>query len=434
MKTDKMPLITPEDKQWVEENFAWMKGIYGFPARGIIRFDKEYFPATFIENEIKTENLILDFCTQFGLIPELFPFEVVPDIRDTVQVPYQIQGRVDELVLGHDKESGRFMLSFSSFLSRNPRLLVAALCLEFTKAHMISSQINFGDGEEARLFLNLAAVYLGYGLLLCGGLSTFEISADSVWFTRKAHYNPFAVPLMAYSLACFAVLTKQEDAAWKNELPAEIRNEFDRCLHLIGLSDIPLFDKQRINNFYKATELLERSFLLEDEDDPLGGLSLLKQIPLLTDEPFLLSETFNNIGYAYIRRGDFPQAISNLNRALDLNPDHAYALNNLGYALIRTGNANEGKKYLDRCIQYPDHSPAYVQRSLGLFYQLKDDTVKAGEHYKLAYAYNEEVDLLDYHYGLFLIENGKDEEGITCLKKSAEKGEMEAVQYFKGSS
>ena len=59
----------------------------------------------------------------------------------------------------------------------------------------------------------------------------------------------------------------------------------------------------------------------------------------------------NNFGYALLDRGEVNQAITHLQKALQINPNYAEARNNLGNALLRKGEADEAIVQLQQALQ-----------------------------------------------------------------------------------
>ena len=56
--------ITDDDKLWVEENFRWLKSVFGYPNKmeEQVLLDPKFFPATFATQKINIESVIDDLC------------------------------------------------------------------------------------------------------------------------------------------------------------------------------------------------------------------------------------------------------------------------------------------------------------------------------------------------------------------------------------
>jgi Tfp pilus assembly protein PilF len=96
-----------------------------------------------------------------------------------------------------------------------------------------------------------------------------------------------------------------------------------------------------------------------------------------------------------------------------------------------TGELELGLSYLEKAIQTDNNNAAYSFRNKALYYQKKGDNVSAEEYFQKAYEMETPVDLLDYFYGLFLIAQGRIDEGREYLQLSADAGEREGEERMK---
>src|SRR3954468_9607294 len=87
--------ITDEDRLWVEENFRWLKSAFGYPNKleEQVLLTPKFFPATYAAETIVIDHIINDLCTLFGLAPDTVKFELLTDLRDYNNIPYQIEGK-----------------------------------------------------------------------------------------------------------------------------------------------------------------------------------------------------------------------------------------------------------------------------------------------------------------------------------------------------
>ena len=74
---------------------------------------------------------------------------------------------------------------------------------------------------------------------------------------------------------------------------------------------------------------------------------------------------YNNLGYAYNDLGNYNQAIQDLNRAIEINPDRAESYNNRGNSYNSLGNYNQAIQDLNKAIEIkPDYTEAYYNRGI----------------------------------------------------------------------
>jgi tetratricopeptide (TPR) repeat protein len=80
------------------------------------------------------------------------------------------------------------------------------------------------------------------------------------------------------------------------------------------------------------------------------------------------------------RNGKYQQAISNMEKVLELQPDHAEALNFIGYTWAdKNINLTRALKYITRAAEIkPDNG--YIMDSLGWVYYRLGELEKAAEH------------------------------------------------------
>lgn len=105
----------------------------------------------------------------------------------------------------------------------------------------------------------------------------------------------------------------------------------------------------------------------------------------------------NNFGFYLLEAGEYHKAIAALDRALNCEPEHAYALCNKGFALFKATYYEEGLALIEESIVYDiSNSYAYKNRAIVLLHfgrkdEAKKDLLKARE---LGYAilHNSEVD------------------------------------------
>jgi len=82
------------------------------------------------------------------------------------------------------------------------------------------------------------------------------------------------------------------------------------------------------------------------------------------------------VGYMYVLRGDFSQAVANFQQYVAESPNDVEGLNNLGAALINVGRAREAMEPLERALKLkPRHAGTHV--SLGFAYLGLGDQARA---------------------------------------------------------
>ena len=87
--------ITEEDRLWVEENFRWLKDVFGYPNRmeEQVLLTPKFFPETFAAPSATIDNVITDLSKLFGIPRQNVWHQIVTDLGDYNNIPYQIEGK-----------------------------------------------------------------------------------------------------------------------------------------------------------------------------------------------------------------------------------------------------------------------------------------------------------------------------------------------------
>ncbi|MFA6562747.1 MAG: tetratricopeptide repeat protein [Verrucomicrobiia bacterium] len=89
------------------------------------------------------------------------------------------------------------------------------------------------------------------------------------------------------------------------------------------------------------------------------------------------AEAYDNRGVTYAKSGLFTQAISDFNKAIDLNPQFANAYNNRGNAYGNLGQHAQAISDCNKAIEIvPKLAEAYITRGLGYFFLRKPEEAK----------------------------------------------------------
>jgi len=423
--------ITSADREWVESNFQWLVKVFGHPRKDQISISEKYFPQTFSSKEINIENLIADCCNQLELDRDLFSYEIYEDIRDNSNMPYAFEGYPIDCFLHYDEKSGKYLIVLAKSIFKHPNWLIASICYELVRARLIQSKVEYDTGEDTNLFLYLASVYFGYGVIIGQNLSNIGRSMDAIWETKWSYIADIPYPVLAYALATFARLQNNLAPSWKDLLAQEIKTEFDLSIEYIGKSNNELFDARQINNALNADKLFELADIQYQSKEISKAISTLQKIVFLTDDNMLKADVYNNIGYYKLRLGQYEKSISDFQNALNLDPNYGYANDNLGFAFIMIGELDKGKNHLDRAIKTGNNDDAYSFRNMALYYQKKGDFEASERFFQMAFDKQSHVDLLDFFFGQFLIEKGDDKKGSKHIQISADIGEPEGIELLR---
>ncbi|HEY0653637.1 MAG TPA: tetratricopeptide repeat protein [Chryseosolibacter sp.] len=423
--------ITEDDKVWVEENFRWLKQVFGYPNKDHeqILLTAKFFPATFQSQAVSVENAMSDLCQLLTLPRKSVHYVVLSDIRDLNNVPYQIEGKPFECET--ELRKGDHTIYIANSLLKHPDRLLFCLIYEFIRIRLTESDLEFDTGgDDTSLFIYLAGIYYGFGVLLAQNLLHAGRSTDGRWEIKWHYGSEMPQQVMAFSLATYAHMRGERNPEWKNEFKGDFRHTLDGALDYVNAHPTDLYDEAEI----KANALFSQSCDHFDKNEFDEAIGTLQKILFLTKDDHMKADVFNNMGYYYMRRNDFQQAISNFRKALTFGPAYGYANDNLGYALVMTGELEEGYRYLEKAQLTENNDPAYTFRNFALYYQHKGDFALAEEHFQKAFAENTPVDLLEFHYGEFLEQRGDHDTALQFFQKSAAKNEDEGKKKLARST
>ncbi len=417
--------ITEPDRLWVEDNFRWLINVFGYPYRESeqILLSENYFPKTLKSDSVIIENIVKDLCSLLQMEEEKITFEVVTDIRDTYDMPYEIGGKPFETEL--EIKEGKYIIHIANSLHKHPKRLIHGLVYEFIRIKLTDNKLQFDTGDDADLFIYLAGIYFGFGVLLSQNLEDTGRVVDGFWDTKWYYISEIPNEVMAFALATYSMLIEQDSPKWKDDLPSDLKSQFVKALKYLNENPSVLYNKQEL----QANELFKMADDQYLKNDFENAIVNLQKILFLTNDEVMKANVYNNLGYYNIRLKNFEQAVTYLQSSINIIPDYGYTNDNLGYALIQLGKLEEGKEFLEKALTTGNNDIAYTNRNFALYYQAKGEMNKANEYFKKSFdSVTDSVDLLDYHYADFLIHKGEIESGLEFLKKAVEKGEPEAIE------
>jgi Tfp pilus assembly protein PilF len=420
--------ITEPDRLWVEENFRWLKGVFGYPNKmeQQVLLTPKFFPATFASETVTIDNVITDLCIQFGIPHNIVKYEIHTDLRDYNNIPYQIEGKAFECET--ELKKGQYRIFVANSLLKHRERLIYSLIYEFIRIRLTESELEFDvGGDDTGLFIYLAGIYYGFGVILAQNLLHTGRSSEGMWEIKWNYGSEMPQPVMAFSLATYANLTGDHDPSWKDEFQGDFKKMLDDAIAYLREHPNDLYDEMEV----KANDLFNEANDHFDNNRLEAAIAALQKILFLTSDDVMKADVYNNMGYYYMRTKDYQQGISNFRKALAVGPEYGFANDNLGYALIMTGELEEGLMYLGKAMQTGNNDIAYTFRNFALYHQYKKEFTLAEEFFRKAFDQKTDVDLLEYHYGEFLLGQGDSENAKVFFRKSAQKKEEEGISRLR---
>ncbi len=417
--------ITETDRDWVEHNFKWLIKVYGYPMRQDeqVLINESFFPQTFSSETLEIENIIIDLSELLNLESKKISFEIIEDLRDSYGIPLQTEG------LQFDTEleicQNEYKIYIAKSITKRLNRLIYHIIQEFIKIKLTEDKLKFDNGDETSLFIYLAGIYFGFGVILSQNLIDSGRAVDGFWETKWINASQMPSEIMAYGLAIFSKIIQNDNPNWKIELPKELKLKFEEAIKYIDEFPHIISELAKL----EALSLFNEADKEYKNQEYNKAISILQRILLLTIDDYLKSDTYNRIGYYLMRKGEINESINNFEKALVNDRNNGFANDNLGYALIRVGQFEAGRNYIDKAMLTGNNIPAYTYRNLAFYHFEKGDILEADENFKLAFSSaTVPVDLLEFHYSDFLLSQNKKEESLKYLNIAVQKGEQEAIE------
>ena len=165
---------------------------------------------------------------------------------------------------------------------------------------------------------------------------------------------------------------------------AEIREDstelFSRAMYYIRVADQRAYDgnnREAVDYLRQAVSLFPRMFYANRR---LGKLLILQgdydaaleHLLIATGDDQSLPETWNDVGVAYLYRGDHNEAIKAFETSFALDSTSVEPLFNSGLALRLQGNMARARDIFTRCLQFNDDDARFY-RELAVIAALEDD-------------------------------------------------------------
>jgi tetratricopeptide (TPR) repeat protein len=131
------------------------------------------------------------------------------------------------------------------------------------------------------------------------------------------------------------------------------------------------------------------------------------------------AEAHNNLGLALAGLGQVDEAIEHYRKALEIKPDYAAVHNNLGNTLVRHGRVDEGIAHYRTALEIkPDYAEAH--NNLGLALAGRGQANEAISHYRKALESKPDYAIAHNNLGNTLVRHGQVDEAIVHYRNALE--------------
>jgi type IV pilus assembly protein PilF len=146
----------------------------------------------------------------------------------------------------------------------------------------------------------------------------------------------------------------------------------------------------------RAQLLIEASSGSLMEGDPIGALQFLARAEKLDPQ---YAPIYHAKALAYAYRKDFPAALREMKKSIDLDPENPYALNTYGKFLLDSGRLAEAEPLLKKAGDNPVFRESYkANTNLGILYYRKKEFDLANQRFQKAINDDPTNSCIAYYY------------------------------------
>src|SRR5690606_21738974 len=172
-----------------------------------------------------------------------------------------------------------------------PKRLIHSLVYEFIRIKLTDNKLQFDTGDDTDLFIYLAGIYFGFGVLLSQNLKDTGRVDDGFWETRWNYISEIPNEIMAFALATYSKLIEQDTPKWKDDLPSDLKSQFGKAIKYLNDNPSELYDKQEL----ESNELFKTAYDLYLKNDFEGAIANLQKILFLTNDDVMKADVYNNL-------------------------------------------------------------------------------------------------------------------------------------------
>lgn len=425
-------VISLTEKKWLAQTILWLHKKFGFPKDGgkRIELDEIHFPR-FSADQGNPVHLMKDISGLLDMGDLDFELEIIKDIRDTVGVPYQMVGKPVNVYITR-LDDGKCIAQVANSIRESFDLLLGSIH-ELTKLKLrlaMDLTEEAFDEKSTKIFLEVAAIYFGFGFLLLNHGSEVEIRSRIFWQTTSTRRTSLSRHKIAYVLSlCFdsSVLTASGKlsknaqsilAEAAQDLESDIANGGPELLDVKRYYRRRNYEISRTKTFSSTGKFREKALYLDDArkvglNDRFHGI------------------VCNNLGYCHLRLGDFEKAQSLFFEAIPLIPDEVYLRNNLCLLHLKKGETEAAEKII-RKINLEEKGNDYTRRNQGILLLLLGEYGEAEKIFEALIESGSTVDLVDYYAAVLYLKLNDSGRSEKYRMKSKALNDPEAFPPAKG--
>lgn len=247
------------------------------------------------------------------------------------------------------------------------------------------------DENVNRCFVELMAIYLGFGILMIN----FSIEKVSTEEHLKMNTNLIQSAIV-YAAALVCHLSGMDTKRFAPLLKPTMQAEFTDCYDYISRHEPDGFSPNAIQNAdlaYRLHKAVSDGFAQRDYQQVLTAAQ--QKLAINPRDQY----AYNNRGYALLQQRDYAGAIAAFTKGIQIDPDFSFLYNNRGYCYLMIGDEEKADDdfYSGEDLE-PDNS--YQHRNKGVVQLLKQQYSAALGHFQKALKRDPKTDLIHFYIGL----------------------------------
>ncbi|MBK9249995.1 MAG: tetratricopeptide repeat protein [Ignavibacteria bacterium] len=409
------PTVTPEDKDWIEQNICWFIEVFGLDnlkVQPIILPTVENFPYNDLNDTNQFQKLFERLCRYCDVNPNEIVVKFFDDFKSkqwTTWIPHgefcDAAGIYNQVYTTDEK---RFNIQLAKSNLNHPQLLVSVISHELAHVKLLGGNYMNSKDPDMEPLTDLASIFFGFGIFVANSSQIKDI----YWITRTG-YLPQQMISYANALICY--ITGYDSKIYIAELNGNTKDLFKQDYEFLSNTNNTLLTKDKLTEIertYKISDQIIKGFEIRNLD---GVIAACKE--LIRDNP-QNNAAMNSYGYALLQQKNYHEAIEQFTRAIDINPYLDIPYSNRGYCKLQLGELEDAFTDIHSALEMNSEN-SYTIRNMGAYYLRTNEFEKALEHFEQAQKMDPQTELINFYLGITHSKIENTETSTGYLEKSA---------------
>lgn len=409
------PTVTPEDKDWIEQNICWFIEVFGLDnlkTQPIILPTAENFPYNDLNDTHQFQRLFERLCRYYDVNPNEIVVKFFDDFKSkqwTTWIPHgEFSDAAGIFYQEYTTYEKRFNVQLAKSNLNHPQLLVSVISHELAHVKLLGGNYVNSKDSDMEPLTDLASIFFGFGIFVANSSQTKDI----YWITRTG-YLPQQMISYANALICY--ITGYDSKIYIAELNGNTKDLFKQDYEFLCKTNNTSLTKDKLTEIvriHKMSDQIEKGFGTRNFE---GVIAACKE--LIKDNP-QNNAVVNDYGYALLQQKNYHEAIEQFTSAIDIDPYWDIPYNNRGYCKLQLGELEDSFTDIHSAMEMNSENP-HSMRNMGAYYLRMNEFEKAMEHFEQAQKIDPQTELINFYLGITHSKIGNTEKSTEYLEKSA---------------